>query len=108
MEKEASAINWEEIMTKFSSYDGVIAEFCRANNITPSQLFYRRKKLKEKSTINFHPIPLGENKSSEFSCDSTPHKIQEVRIEIGKATLFIPSNKIAILSEIVNELVKTC
>lgn len=33
MGKEVSEPNWEEIMAKFSSYDGVIAEFCRANNI---------------------------------------------------------------------------
>jgi transposase-like protein len=108
VEKEVNEINWEEILNKFASYDGVITEFCKSNGISPHQLFYRRKKLRKESQTNFHPIVLNEKMSSEPNCDSNLPEIKDIRIEIGKATLFIPSNEVRILSDLVKELVKSC
>lgn len=103
MEKETNEINWEEIMDKFSSYNGAITEFCRQNHISPHQLFYRRKRLEKESQTDFHPISLKKN--AEFSCDSNFEKSKEIRIEIGKATLVIPSNETAILSQVIKEII---
>lgn len=51
MEKETNEINWEVIMQKFSSYEGVLTDFCRENKIKPHQLYYRRKKLKAENKL---------------------------------------------------------
>ena len=45
MANEVSEINWEEIIEKFSSFEGTITNFCKENNINQHQLYYRRKKL---------------------------------------------------------------
>ena len=49
MTKEVSEINCEEIMNKFSTYDGIGTNFCKENNIKPYQLFYQRKKLQREA-----------------------------------------------------------
>ena len=39
-------INWEEIVTSFSSYEGTLKDFCAANNISKSQVYYYGKNSK--------------------------------------------------------------
>lgn len=48
VEKEVNEINYKEIMSKFTSYDGVITKFFRPNGINPHRLFYRRKNYRRK------------------------------------------------------------
>ncbi|WP_176431479.1 hypothetical protein [Anaerovirgula multivorans] len=42
MLSEAPGIDWEDILDKFSSYEGTIRGFCKENNISVHQIDYRR------------------------------------------------------------------
>lgn len=110
MPKENSKIDWEEIINKFSSYKGSIIEFCKENNIKQHQLYHRRKKLVSKTNPAFHAIAL--NKESDTvttkSNSSEVSFTKDIRIEIGKATIYIPANEIAVLSDIIKDLAKSC
>ena len=69
-------------MNKFSSYKGSINEFCKENNVKQHQLYHRRRKLVSIT--------------------------KDIRIEIGKANIYIPTNEIAALSDIIKDLARSC
>ena len=96
-------INWEEIVTSFSSYEGTLKDFCAANNISKSQLYYYRKKFEKQGYINFHAISMKEEKvKTEINLISA--KPKDIRIEIGAANIYIPANEIGVLTSIIKEL----
>ncbi|MGL5084617.1 MAG: IS66 family insertion sequence element accessory protein TnpA [Clostridium sp.] len=110
MPKENSKIDWDQIMNKFSSYNGSINEFCKDNNVKQHQLYHRRKKLASKTTPAFHAIVLNKD-ADEVTDKSNSSKVtvvKDIRIEIGKANIYIPANEIAALSDIIKELAKSC
>lgn len=104
MINEVNEIDWDEIIEKFSSYDGSIQDFCRENNISHHQLYYRRKKLREEKTA-FHAIKLN-TKDTVNSNDSKGNSIKDIRIEIGKANVYIPVTEIDLVSKLLKELVQ--
>lgn len=97
-------INWEEIVTSFSSYEGTLKDFCAANNISKSQLYYYRKKFEVKDNLQFHAISMKEEKS-QTTVTILPKNQLDVRIEIGAAKIYIPANEIATLTSIVKEMI---
>jgi len=107
MAKEISEINWTHVMNKFSTYDGVINHFCKENNIKPYQLFYQRKKLEKETKPTFHAIQLTNKESIKPTITST-HVLgaKDIRIEIGKANVYVPANEIALLTDIIRILAK--
>lgn len=109
MMNEVNEIDWNEIIEKFSSYDGSIQDFCRENNISHHQLYYRRKKLREeKEKTAFHAIKLN-TKDTVNSNDSKGNSIKafkDIRIEIGKANVYIPVTEIDLVSKLLKELVQ--
>lgn len=109
MTNEVSEINWEEIMVKFSSLEGTIANFCKENKLNQHQLYYQRKKLEKENKPTFHAIDL--NKEETINPTNTDNLIiaaKDIKIEIGKANIYIPANEIALLSDIIKELAKSC
>lgn len=107
MAKEVSEINWDDIMNKFSTYDGIITNFCKENNIKPYQLFYQRKKLQRETKPTFHAIELNAKESNESPITNDyASKAKDIRIELGKANIYIPANEIALLSDIIKVLAK--
>ena len=54
---------------------------------------------------SFHAISLKEESLNIINENNT---INNIKIEIGKANIFIPVNEIAILSEIIKEIAKSC
>lgn len=58
MNGEAPAIDWEDILNKFSLHKGSIRDFCKENNISIHQLYYRRKAIKKKEVQVFHAVNL--------------------------------------------------
>lgn len=109
MTKKVSEINWNQIMQKFSSYEGIIADFCRENKISQHQLYYRRKMLKKKSNPIFHGIQLNKEESTHHTNNRPQDSgMKEIKIEIGKANIYIPTSEITLLSNIIQELTKSC
>ena len=97
------SIDWKEIVSAFSSYEGSLKDFCTMNEISKSQLYYYRKKFKKQDAINFHAISMKEEKSqTEINLISS--KPIDIRIEIGAANIYIPANEIGILTSIIKEL----
>ena len=108
MTKEVSEINWDSIMRKFSSYEGTIADFCKENKVSQHQLYYRRKKLEKENKPTFHAIKIDKEQSKTPITKDKIKVNEDIRIEIGKAKIYIPSNEIALLSDIIKEITKSC
>ncbi|QXM05456.1 hypothetical protein [Crassaminicella indica] len=41
MKEDSSAIDWEDILNRFSFHTGTIRSFCKENNISIHQPYYR-------------------------------------------------------------------
>lgn len=101
-------LNWEKILVKFNSYEGKIIDFCKENNISHHQLYYRRKRAKKESQQIFHAITLNENCTTSAPHIQPEAVIKEIKIEIGKATIYIPSSEEQLLSKIIKEITISC
>ena len=98
MNKDKS-IDWKAMIDKLSSYSGTIKDFCKENNIPEKQFYYHRRKLADKDKAVFHKIPL----KSEDSL-IVKNTIKDIKIEVGKAAIYIPANEIAVLTAIIRDL----
>jgi hypothetical protein len=98
-------INWREIVATFSSYEGTLGTFCNANHITKSQFHYYKKKFKnEDNNLQFHAISMREEKvTTEITV--VPADRPNIIIEIGAAKIYVPANEIAILSNLLKDLI---
>ena len=96
---EDKTIDWKAMIDKLSSYSGTIKDFCKENNIPEKQFYYHRRKLADKDKAVFHKIPL----KSEDSL-IVKNTIKDIKIEVGKATIYIPANEIAVLTAIIRDL----
>ena len=93
-------IDWKAIIDKVSAYSGTIKDFCKENNIPEKQFYYHRRKLTDKNKLVFHEIPLKSGDNSIIKDNSKT----DIKIEVGKATIYIPANEIAVLTSIIKEL----
>lgn len=111
MTSEAAAIDWDNILKEFSSYDGTIKSFCEKHNISHHQLYYRRKRLKNNNTV-FHGINFSKKeniKENNKQIDSSiSFKSSNIKIEIGKAKIHIPSADKVALSNILKVIMEIC
>ena len=96
---EDKTIDWKAMIDKLSSYSGTIKDFCKENNIPEKQFYYHRRKLADKDKAVFHKIPL----KSEDSL-IVKNTIKDIKIEVGKAAIYIPANEIAVLTAIIRDL----
>jgi len=85
MENASTRESWERILERFSSYEGTVISFCRENNVSKSQLYYHKKRYKSLNKPSFHAISLNTVKAS----DGVEKANKVIRIEIGKANIFI-------------------
>lgn len=105
MLKNFNNSTWVDILKQFSSYQGTVNCFCKENNISKNQFYYYRKKLKDLSNLIFDLVILNKNITKK-SVISNSEQAKEIRIKIGLANIYIPTNEIAILPTILKELVK--
>lgn len=96
---------WREFIEKFSSYEGTVTQYCIENNLSKSQFYYHKRRLETPEDISFHAISLKEESVNIINDNNT---INNIKIEMGKANIFIPVNEIAVLSEIIKEIAKSC
>ena len=96
---EDKIIDWKAMLDKLSSYSGTIRNFCKENNIPEKQFYYHRRKLADKNKAIFHKIPLKSKDNPIVKND-----IKDIKIEVGKVTIYIPANEIAVIAAIIREL----
>ncbi|GAA0180902.1 hypothetical protein SH2C18_35170 [Clostridium sediminicola] len=108
MNGESSAIDWDDILNRFPLRKGSIRDFCKENNISIHQLYYRRKVIKKKENQEFHAVNLKEKSSEKISNTSKSYPTSSIRIEIGKAKIYIQNNDKASLSSILETIIETC
>ena len=99
---EVKKIDWKIMVDKISSYQGTIRDFCKENNIPEKQFYYHRRKLRDTNKTIFHGISL----KSETKPIVKNSNQSNIKIEIGKATIYIPANEIAVLSNLLKDLIK--
>lgn len=107
MSVEKNEINWDEIMSKFSSYEGTIAGFCKENNISAHQLYYRRKRIKNSTLTTFCELPMDlPSVDNSKNCDS--NACTDITIEIKNIKIYIPPSEATLLATIIKELADLC
>lgn len=97
---EDKTVDWEAMIDKLSLYSGTIKDFCKENNIAEKKFYYHRRRLTNKNKVIFHEISL----KSENNLNVSNNNTSDIKIEIGKATIYIPANEIAALTSIVRNL----
>ena len=108
MANEFNEVTWRGFLEKFSSYGGTVTSFCKENNISKSQFYYYKKKFEKSSKPTFHAIVINNEKSNPKTENNSVTGYKDIRIEIGKAKIYVPVNEIALLSTILKELTKSC
>lgn len=107
-------INWADILSKFSSYEGTIVAFCKENGIKPHQLYYHRKKAssdKVGTTPLFHGIKINEKEPirTDIQADKLGSKLDtKIKIEIGKAKIYISGYDLPTLENILKIVTSIC
>lgn len=100
---EDKAVDWKSMIDKLALYSGTIKDFCKENNIAEKKFYYHRRRLSDKNKVVFHEIPLKSESNPTVSNSNT----SDIKIEIGKATIYIPANEIAALTAIVRNLISS-
>ncbi|WP_346916266.1 hypothetical protein [Clostridium sp.] len=105
---QVESVDWNDILEKFANYNGSVTAFCNEYGVDKRKLYYRRKKSQVSNQQLFHAVNL--NTDSRISASHKyPQDIEkELKIEIGKATIFIPSDDLQLLSNIIKELQSSC
>ena len=104
-------INWSDTLSKFSSYEGTIAGFCMENNIKPHQLYYQRRKVTRDNQPVFHGIKVNKKDISYPHVPPSEACLEAdvpIKIELGKATIYIPSNDKLALENVLQIVMSTC
>lgn len=104
MEKQINHEPWKKILEKFSSYEGTVTSFCSENNVSKSQFYYHKRRADILKKPTFHAVSL----NTLIAPDNAEKAYKDIRIEIGKANVFIPSNESELLKTILKELAATC
>jgi len=91
---------WENVLAELSSYTGTVTSFCKEKNINKNQLYYYKRKSQKVSDGVFQAITLKEKTQYKLEANSS----NNIKIEIGNAKIYVPSNEIEALSTIIKEL----
>lgn len=104
-------VNWLDILRKFSSYEGTIAEFCTEHSIKIHQFYYHRRKAKKNELPVLHGIKVSEKDFTPPGGSGKRFCLEEsapIQIEIGKAKIYIPSNDREALENILQIVISIC
>jgi hypothetical protein len=99
---------WRKLLEEFSSYEGTVTSFCKENHISKSQFYYYKNKFEQSSKPIFHAIVINNEESNPKTVNNSVKKYKDIRIEIGKANIYIPANETSLLANILKELTKSC
>lgn len=102
---------WKDILDKFSKHKGTITSFCKKHEVNQHRFYHQRTKLKDTNNSKFHTINLAPDLKNDFNSENTKEDINrsnEIRIEIGKAKIFIANKDTLSLSNVLKEISKNC
>jgi ATPase subunit of ABC transporter with duplicated ATPase domains len=99
---------WKDFLEKFSSYEGNVSSYCKENNMTKSQFYYYKKKFMKENKPIFHAIEIKNENSNQPKASSSSKKHSDIRIELGRANIYLPTEDPALVSSILKELSKIC
>lgn len=108
MENIFNVETWREFLEKFSSYKGSVSSFCKENNISKGQFYYYKKRFEKSNKHIFHAMALNKEESPTKTETNTGKVSKDIRIEIGKANIYIPVTETAVLKAILKELAVSC
>lgn len=98
---------WFEIFEKLSNYKGPVTQFCKENGIKISTLYGKRKRL-QKSTPIFHEIKINGNDEKIGVLENNFVDAKEIKIEVGKAKIYISNTDTETLNTVLKEIIRTC
>lgn len=104
---KSEEVYWNDILSKFESYAGSVKAFCDEHDVDKRKLYYRRKRAEKSKQPLFHAVNLNAT-SSPSAMHKHPKDEKEIKIEIGKAKIFIPSDDVKLISNIIKELESSC
>ena len=109
MEMNTNERTWKELLEKFSFYQGTVTDYCRKNNISKSQFYYYRKKFNKEIKTTFHAVKINPEISQlQEEKNNNDGKNNSIKIELGRASIYIPSENATLLSVVLKELLKSC
>lgn len=96
-------IDWDKILSDFKSYEGTISNFCKENNISKQQFYYKRKKSNMINKTVFHEIDFTKEENLKNNSENV-----EIRINLGQINIYVPSDNIKLIANVIKELSKSC
>ena len=98
---------WQEIIEKYSSYQGSVTKFCQEQGISKSQFYYHKRLLNnDNNKFVFQAIKL--NKKEITSETSIVKPSTNIKIKVGKASISIPISETNLIKVVVEEILKLC
>lgn len=100
---------WQEVLQKFSSYEGNVTNFCKEQSISKSQFYYHKRQLENNDTNNkliFQAVTLKEREITSEIFMVNPST--NVKIKVGKASIDIPASETGLVKMLVEELIRLC
>lgn len=101
---------WEEYLNKFNATEEniTVKDFCAEYNISKTQFYYHKKRvekaLESKGPV-FQAISLN---GKDDNIKEDKFTLKEVKINVGNATIIIPSSEAALITSIIKELTLKC
>lgn len=105
---QSEEIYWNDILEKFTNYNGSAKDFCKEYEVDKRKLYYRRQKSEKSKQPLFYGVKLDTSSSVSASHKYPKDDNRSITIEIGRARIFIPSDDINLLSNIIKELESSC
>jgi len=99
---------WEERLESFSSYEGTVTDYCKENNITKSQFYYYKKKFTKASASIFHAIEVKPQDTHLSKAKGDAKENESIRIELGRANIYLPLENLDLLSAVIKEISRLC
>lgn len=100
---------WEEFLDKFSSYEGTVTDYCKENNISKSQFYYYKKKFNKETNSIFRTIEVKPEASQPINTKiNSKQNLNNIKIELGRANIYLPSGNLDLLSLVIKQISKLC
>ena len=81
---------WRSLLSEQEESGQSVAGFCRAREVTESQFYYWKKRLREAATPPFVEVPVAQPQLSPRVCRSAVGATIEVRLSNGRSLMVAP------------------
>ncbi|MCI6188447.1 MAG: hypothetical protein MR691_00655 [Clostridium sp.] len=103
----ASKVFWQEVLEKYSSYEGSVTKFCQEQSISKSQYYYHKRMLhNDNNKFVFQAVTLNEREIIPETSIVKPST--NIEIKVGKVSISIPTSETNLIKVVVEEILKLC